>query len=63
VRASRKDQVTKELRELLLVMVLAFIGLLQVVDVGWAWVAFLVVAVTAVGGVVGMRLRSRLRSV
>jgi hypothetical protein len=63
VRASRKDQVTKELREMLLVIIIAFIGLLQVVDVGWAWVAFLVVAVTAVGGVVGMRLRSRLRSV
>jgi hypothetical protein len=48
---------------MLLVIIIAFIGLLQVVDVGWAWVAFLVVAVTAVGGVVGMRLRSRLRSV
>lgn len=63
VRASRKDQVTKELREMLLVLVIAFIGLLQVVDVGVAWVAFLVLATALVVGAVGMRLRSRLRSV
>ena len=63
VRASRKDQVTKELREMLLVVVLAFIGLLQVVDVGWVWVGFLAVATAIVVGIVGMRLRSRLREI
>jgi hypothetical protein len=63
VRASRKDQVTKELREMLLVVVLAFIGLLQVVKVGWTWVGFLVLATAIVVGIVGMRLRSRLREV
>ncbi len=62
VRASRRDQVTKELREMLLVLVIALIGLVQVVDVGWAWLVFGVVAAAAVAGVVGMRLRSRLRS-
>ena len=63
VRASRKDQVTKETREMLLVVVLAFIGLLQVVDLGWTWVAFLVLAASIVLGIIGMRLRSRLREV
>jgi hypothetical protein len=63
VRASRKDQVTKEMREMLLVVVLAFIGLLQVVDVGWTWVGFLVLATAIVVGIVGMRLRSRLREI
>jgi hypothetical protein len=63
VRASRKDQVTKETREMLLVVVLAFIGLLQVVDIGWTWVAFVLVAAIIVLGIVGMRLRSRLREV
>jgi len=63
VRASRKDQVTKEMREMLLVVVLAFIGLLQVVDVGWVWVPLLVLASVIVLGIVGMRLRSRLREV
>ncbi|HET6952009.1 MAG TPA: hypothetical protein VFI47_16630 [Acidimicrobiales bacterium] len=63
VRASRKDQATKELREMLLVVVIAFIGLLQVVDVGWAWVVFLVLATAVVATVVGMRLRSRLRAI
>jgi hypothetical protein len=62
VRASRRDQLTKELREMLLVLVIALIGLVQVVDVGWAWVAFGVVVAAAVAGVVGMRLRSRLGS-
>jgi hypothetical protein len=62
VRASRRDQLTKELREMLLVLVIALIGLVQVVDVGWAWVVFGAVAVAAVAGVVGMRLRSRLGS-
>jgi hypothetical protein len=62
VRASRRDQLTKELREMLLVLVIALIGLVQVVDVGWAWVVFGLVAVAAVAGVVGMRLRSRLGS-
>ncbi len=62
VRASRRDQLTKELREMLLVLVIALIGLVQVVDVGWAWLAFGVVAAAAVAGVVGARLRSRLRS-
>jgi hypothetical protein len=63
VRASRKDQVTKETREMLLVVVLAFIGLLQVVDVGWSWVALVLLAGMIVLGIVGMRLRSRLREV
>ncbi|HEY7069733.1 MAG TPA: hypothetical protein VH479_06465 [Acidimicrobiales bacterium] len=63
VRASRKDQVTKETREMLLVVVLAFIGLLQVVDVGWTWVAFVLLTAMIVLGIVGMRLRSRLREV
>jgi hypothetical protein len=63
VRASRKDQVTKEMREMLLVVVLAFIGLLQVVDVGWVWVPLLFLATLMVVGIVGMRLRSRLREV
>ena len=63
VRASRKDQVTKEAREMLLVVVLAFIGLLQVVDIGWTWVAFVLLAAIIVLGIVGMRLRARLREV
>lgn len=63
VRANRKDQVTKEMREMLLVVVLAFIGLLQVVDVGWVWVPLLFLATLMVVGIVGMRLRSRLREV
>ncbi len=63
VRASRKDQVTKETREMLLVVVLAFIGLLQVVEAGWIWVGFLLAAATIVFGIIGMRLRSRLREV
>lgn len=60
VRASRKDQVTKELREMLLVVVLAFVGLLQVVHGGWLWVSLLA-ATALVLGIVGMRLRARLR--
>jgi hypothetical protein len=60
VRASRRDQLTKELREMLLVVVIAVIGLVQVVDLGWAWVAFGLLALLSVAGVVGMRLRSRL---
>jgi hypothetical protein len=63
VRASRKDQVTKETREMLLVVVIAFIGLLQVVDIGWTWIAFVLLAAFIVLGIIGMRLRSRLREV
>jgi hypothetical protein len=48
---------------MLLVVVLAFIGLLQVVDLGWTWVAFLVLAASIVLGIIGMRLQSRLREV
>jgi hypothetical protein len=48
---------------MLLVVVLAFIGLLQVVDVGWSWVALVLLAGMIVLGIVGMRLRSRLREV
>lgn len=54
---------TKEMREMLLVVVLAFIGLLQVVDVGWVWVPLLFLATLIVVGIVGMRLRSRLREI
>jgi hypothetical protein len=60
VRASRKDQLTKELREMLLVVVLAFVGLLQVVHGAWL-AAALVAATVVVFGIVGMRLRARLR--
>jgi hypothetical protein len=48
---------------MLLVVVIALIGLLQVVDIGWTWIAFVLLAAFIVLGIIGMRLRSRLREV
>ncbi len=60
IRASRRYQVIKELREMLLLLTIAFLGLITLFDNLLARLGVLVVLVIAVLSVVTTRLRSRL---
>jgi hypothetical protein len=60
VRPSRSYQVRQELRELLLVLALVFIGLAELVVETWARVALVVMMVGLVVTVISVRMRGRL---
>jgi hypothetical protein len=62
VRASRRFQLIREFRELLLVLVLTFIGLVLVVDSQVFRVVFLTIMLAAALGVIRSRLKHRLES-
>jgi hypothetical protein len=60
VRAGRRHQLSREMRELLLLLVLAFVGLASVVESRALLTGVLVLVLAATGFVVRSRLRSRL---
>lgn len=62
VRASRRFQLVRELRELLLVLVLAFLGLASVIETGWLLFIVLAGVLVLALFVIRMRLKQRLET-
>jgi hypothetical protein len=60
VRPSRSFQLRRELREMLLVLGIAFIGLIELVTQTWARLGLLATMVTVVATAIAVRMRGRL---